>query len=57
MLELAIIALVISFVAGGLGFTGVSAGAASIAKVLFGLFLVVALILFLLVWLGVSLVF
>ena len=50
----AIIALVISIVAGALGFTGVSAGAATIAKVLFGIFLVIAVVLFLMVVLGVG---
>ncbi len=50
----AIVALVVSLVAGGLGFTGVAAGAATIAKVLFGIFLVIALVLFLLVLLGIG---
>ena len=49
LLTLAIVALVISLVAGGLGFTGVAAGAATVAKVLFGIFLVIALVLFLVV--------
>jgi uncharacterized membrane protein YtjA (UPF0391 family) len=39
MLELAILALVIALVAGGLGFTGVAAGAAAVAKTIFGIFL------------------
>jgi uncharacterized membrane protein YtjA (UPF0391 family) len=38
MLRWAIIFLVISLVAGGLGFTGLAAGAGRIAKILFGLF-------------------
>ena len=39
MLKWAIIFLVISLIAGALGFTGVSAGAARIAKILFAIFL------------------
>lgn len=50
----AIIALVISLVAGGLGFTGVAAGAATIARVLFGVFLLIAIVLFVLVVLGIG---
>ena len=50
----AIVALVISLVAGALGFSGVAAGAATISRVLFGLFLVIALILFVLIMLGVG---
>ena len=46
---------VVSLIAGALGFTGVARGAASVSKVLFGLFLVIALVLFLLVILGVDL--
>jgi uncharacterized membrane protein YtjA (UPF0391 family) len=55
LLVWAIVALVISLVAGGLGFSGVARGAATIAKILFGLFLVIAVILFLLVILGIDL--
>lgn len=55
MLELAIAALVISLVAGALGFTGIARTAGSVAKVLFGIFLVLGIILLLLVWAGVSL--
>jgi uncharacterized membrane protein YtjA (UPF0391 family) len=40
MLKWALIFLVISLIAGGLGFTGLARGAATIAKVLFGIFLV-----------------
>ena len=50
----AIVAGVISLVAGGLGFTGVAAGAAGIAKILFAVFLVIALILIVLVVLGIG---
>ena len=44
MLKWAIIFLVISLIAGALGFTGVARGAATISKVLFGIFLVLFLI-------------
>jgi uncharacterized membrane protein YtjA (UPF0391 family) len=50
----AIVALVVALVAGGLGFTNVAAGAATVAKVLFGIFLVIALVLFILLLLGVG---
>jgi uncharacterized membrane protein YtjA (UPF0391 family) len=42
MLKYAIIFAVISLIAGALGFGGVAAGAAGIAKILFGLFLILA---------------
>lgn len=54
MLTWALIFLVVSLIAGALGFTGVAAGAATIARVLFGIFLVLALIFFVLVLLGVG---
>ncbi|MBI1297080.1 DUF1328 domain-containing protein [bacterium] len=57
LLVWAIVALVISLIAGALGFTGVARGAGTIAKVLFGIFLVVAVILFILVVLGVTAIF
>lgn len=44
MLKWALIFFVISLVAGALGFTGISAGAGRIARILFGLFLVIAII-------------
>ena len=50
----AVIALVVSLVAGGLGFSGVSQGAASISKILFGIFLVIAILLFVFVILGIG---
>ena len=46
MLRWAFIFLVIALVAALLGFTGIAGAAASIAKVLFGIFLAVCLILF-----------
>jgi uncharacterized membrane protein YtjA (UPF0391 family) len=48
LLGWAIIALVVALVAALLGFTNIARGAASIARLLFGLFLVLALILFVL---------
>ena len=56
LVELAIIAFVISLIAGALGFSGISEGFATIAKWLFGLFLVIAIILILLFALGISIV-
>jgi uncharacterized membrane protein YtjA (UPF0391 family) len=57
LLYWAIIALVVSVVAGALGFTGISAGAASIGKILFGIFLVIAVVLFCLVIFGIRTIF
>ena len=44
MLRWALIFFVISLIAGALGFTGIAAGAGRIARILFGLFLVIALV-------------
>jgi uncharacterized membrane protein YtjA (UPF0391 family) len=57
LLTWAIIALVIALIAGALGFTGVARGAATVSKTLFGIFIVIAIVLFLLVVLGVNLIF
>jgi uncharacterized membrane protein YtjA (UPF0391 family) len=54
MIELAVGALIVALIAGALGFTGVARGAATVFKVVFGIFVVGALILFLLVALGIS---
>jgi uncharacterized membrane protein YtjA (UPF0391 family) len=56
LLSWALLALVISLIAGAFGFNGVSQGASTISKVLFGLFLVAAVILFVMAMAGVSLV-
>ena len=48
MLTWAIIALVIALTAGALGFTGLARAAGTVAKVLFGIFLAIALVLFVL---------
>jgi uncharacterized membrane protein YtjA (UPF0391 family) len=57
MLKWALIFLVVSLVAGALGFTGVASGAKSIAKVLFGLFLLAFILLILLAWGAGELIF
>jgi uncharacterized membrane protein YtjA (UPF0391 family) len=48
MLKWALIFLVISLIAGALGFSGVAAGAGQIAKILFGVFLVIFIVLLIL---------
>lgn len=55
LLTWAIIAAVIAVVAGALGFTGIARGAATISRILFGIFLLVALVLLALFFFGVSL--
>jgi uncharacterized membrane protein YtjA (UPF0391 family) len=54
LLQWALVAFVIAAVAGLFGFTGVSQGAASVGRTLFGLFLVVAAVLLVLALLGIS---
>lgn len=54
LLELAIMALVVALIAGALGFTNIAAGATAIAKLLFGVFLFIAILLFLAVLLGIG---
>ena len=54
LLQWALIAFVVAIVAGLFGFTGIDSGAASVGRVLFGLFLVVAVIFLVLALLGVS---
>ena len=48
MLKWAIIFLVVSLVAGALGFTGIASGAARIARILFGIFLAIFIVLLIL---------
>ncbi|MXQ11497.1 DUF1328 domain-containing protein [Microvirga makkahensis] len=57
MLKWALIFLVVSLIAGALGFTGVASGAKTIAKILFALFLLVFVILVLLAWGAGELIF
>ena len=54
MLKYAIIFALISLVAGAFGFGEVAAGSAGIAKILFGLFLILAVIFIVLAALGVG---
>ena len=54
LLGWAIVALVVSLIAGGLGFSGLAQGAATIAKVLFGIFLIIAVLLFIFIVLGIG---
>ena len=48
LLKYAIIAFVISLIAGALGFSGISAAAGGIARILFFIFLAIAIIVLLL---------
>jgi uncharacterized membrane protein YtjA (UPF0391 family) len=57
MLKWAVIFFVISLVAGALGMTGIASGAARIAKILFGLFLVVAILFLVLAIMAGQLIF
>jgi uncharacterized membrane protein YtjA (UPF0391 family) len=54
LLQWALIAFVVAIVAGLFGFTGIASGAATVGRVLFGLFLIVAVIFLVLALLGVS---
>lgn len=56
MLKWAVIFLVISLVAGALGFSGIARGAATIAKVIFFIFLAMFVLILVLAVLGISLV-
>jgi uncharacterized membrane protein YtjA (UPF0391 family) len=57
MLKWALIFFVISIIAAALGFTDVAAGAAGIARILFGLFLIIALIFLVLAFTAGQLIF
>ena len=54
MLKLLILLVVIAIVAGALGFTGLAAGAAFFAKVIFAMMLVGIVILLALAFLGIA---
>jgi uncharacterized membrane protein YtjA (UPF0391 family) len=54
LLGWALIAFIIAIIAGAFGFTGIAAGATSIRRILFGLFLVIAVGFLVLALLGVS---
>ncbi len=55
LLQWALIAFVVAIISGLFGFTGVAQGAASVGRVLFGLFLVVAAVFLVLALLGIKL--
>lgn len=54
LLTMAIIAFVISIIAGAMGFSGVARGTATAARVFFGIFLLIAIILVVMVLLGLG---
>lgn len=54
MLKLLILLVIIALVAGALGFTGVAAGAAFLAKFVFGIMLVGIVIVLALAFLGIA---
>ena len=56
LLGWAIVALVVSIIAGVLGFGGVARGAATISKILFGIFLLIAAILFIMAIIGIGII-
>lgn len=45
LLKWALICFVVSLIAGGLGFTGIASSAGSLARILFGLFLLLAIVI------------
>lgn len=51
----AIIALIVAIVAGALGFRGVASGAATVSKWLFAIFLIIAIVIFIMALVGGSL--
>jgi uncharacterized membrane protein YtjA (UPF0391 family) len=55
LLWLALGALVVSLIAGGLGFTGLAQGTANISRGLFGIFFVMFFVLLVLFLFGISL--
>ena len=54
MLKLLILLVIVAVVSGALGFSGVAAGAAFLAKIIFGLMLVGIVILLALTFLGLA---
>ncbi|HLO29222.1 MAG TPA: DUF1328 domain-containing protein [Anaerolineales bacterium] len=55
LLQWALIAFVVAIIAGLFGFTGVAQGTASVGRLLFGLFLMVAVVFLVLALLGIRL--
>lgn len=54
MLKIAIILFVVSLIAGALGFTGVAGASAGLAKIAFGIFLFLALVVLVMIALGIK---
>ena len=57
MLKLLIVLVIIALVAGAFGFTGIAAGAATLAKIVFGLMVLGVVIVLALVLFGVAALF
>jgi uncharacterized membrane protein YtjA (UPF0391 family) len=57
LLKWALIALVVSLIAGAFGYTGLARGAGQVAKLLFFIFLVIFIVILILAILGGELVF
>ena len=55
MITLFVAAVVVALLAGALGFTGISRAAGAVAKILFVIFLLIAVVLGLMVWGGMEL--
>lgn len=55
MITLFVGALLVALIAGAVGFTGISRAAGAVAKILFVVFLLIALVIGLTVWGGVEL--
>ena len=55
MLKLLIILVIVAVVSGAMGFTGISAGAATLAKIVFGIMLAGIAVLLVLLFTGVAL--
>jgi uncharacterized membrane protein YtjA (UPF0391 family) len=55
MISLFIAAVLVALIAGALGFTGISRAASAVAKTLFVIFLLIAVVLGLMVWGGMEL--
>lgn len=54
MLQLLIILVIVALVAGGLGFTRLSAGAATLAKIIFAIMLIGIVLLLILAFMGIA---
>ena len=54
MLQLLIILVIIALVAGGMGFTGIAAGAATLAKIIFTIMLTGIALILILAFMGIA---